>query len=134
MDGVDTTGVYANRHLTKRRVSRPNHELPSFPFVSSARIAVNPGSDARKSATSHDERHEAVAPVQEEQLMDTALLIARLILAAVFAVAGVAKLLDRDGTREGLEGFGVPARIATPGALILPLVEIAVAVLLLPVA
>ncbi len=65
--------------------------------------------------------------------MDTALLIARLILAAVFAVAGVAKLLDREGSREGLKGFGVPANIAGPGAVALPIVEIAVAVLLLPV-
>jgi peroxiredoxin/uncharacterized membrane protein YphA (DoxX/SURF4 family) len=66
--------------------------------------------------------------------MDTALLIARLILAAVFAVAGFAKLMDRDGSREGLEGFGVPASLAKPGAIILPLVEIAVAILLLPTA
>ena len=66
--------------------------------------------------------------------MDTALLIARLILAAVFAVAGVAKLMDRDGTREGLVGFGVPARFARTGSIVLPIVEIAVAVLLLPVA
>ena len=65
--------------------------------------------------------------------MDTALLIARLILAAVFAVAGVAKLLDRNGTRQGLEGFGLPARVAAPGSIVLPLVEIAVAILLLPV-
>lgn len=65
--------------------------------------------------------------------MDTALLIARLILAAVFAVAGVAKLLDREGSREGLEGFGVPARFAAPGAIALPLVELLVAILLLPV-
>jgi len=65
--------------------------------------------------------------------MDTALLIARLILAAVFAVAGVAKLLDRNGTRQGLEGFGLPARVAGPGSIVLPLVEIAVAILLLPV-
>ncbi|MCC6792255.1 MAG: redoxin domain-containing protein [Thermomicrobiales bacterium] len=65
--------------------------------------------------------------------MDTALLIARLILAAVFAVAGFAKLLDRNGSREGLEGFGVPPSLAKPGAILLPIVEIAVAVLLLPV-
>jgi peroxiredoxin/uncharacterized membrane protein YphA (DoxX/SURF4 family) len=65
--------------------------------------------------------------------MDTALLIARLILAAVFAVAGFAKLLDREGSREGLEGFGVPAKLAKPGAIVLPIVEIAVAMLLLPV-
>src|SRR6476659_9245030 len=66
--------------------------------------------------------------------MDTTLLIARLILAAVFAVAGVAKLIDREGSREGLEGFGVPPRLAKPGGIVLPLLEIATAVLLLPVA
>lgn len=66
--------------------------------------------------------------------MDTALLIARLVLAAVFAVAGFAKLMDRDGSRAGLEGFGVPAKLAKPGGILLPLAEIAVAILLLPVA
>jgi peroxiredoxin/uncharacterized membrane protein YphA (DoxX/SURF4 family) len=66
--------------------------------------------------------------------MDAALLIARLILAAVFAVAGVAKLLDRKGSQEGLEGFGVPADLAKPAAIALPIVEIVIAILLLPVA
>lgn len=65
--------------------------------------------------------------------MDTALLLARVILAAVFAVAGVAKLLDRKGSREGLEGFGLPASLAVPGAVLLPVAELLVAVFLLPV-
>ncbi len=65
--------------------------------------------------------------------MDTALLIARLILAAVFAVAGFAKLFDREGSKEGLVGFGVPDSIAKPGAIGLPVVELIVAALLLPV-
>src|SRR3712207_4543089 len=65
--------------------------------------------------------------------MDTALLLARLALAAVFAVAGIAKLFDREGARAGLEGFGVPRALARPGAIVLPVAEIAVAVLLLPV-
>lgn len=64
--------------------------------------------------------------------MDAALLIARLILFGVFGVAGVAKLLDRQGSREGLEGFGVPKALAIPGGYLLPLAELAVAVLLLP--
>lgn len=40
-------------------------------------------------------------------------------LAAVFSVSGVAKLLDRTGTREAVVGFGVPARLVplTAGAL-----------------
>ena len=64
--------------------------------------------------------------------MDTALVLARLVLAAVFAVAGFAKLADREGSREGLEGFGLPKIAARPISILLPLAEIAVAVLLLP--
>ena len=64
--------------------------------------------------------------------MDAALLVARLVLFGVFAAAGVAKLFDRDGSREALEGFGVPQNLALPGGLLLPVAEIAVALLLLP--
>ncbi|HEY7032127.1 MAG TPA: redoxin domain-containing protein [Thermomicrobiales bacterium] len=66
--------------------------------------------------------------------MDTALVLARLALAAVFAVAGFAKLADREGSRQGLEGFGVPKAAAQPVSVLLPLAEIAVAILLLPTA
>jgi hypothetical protein len=59
------------------------------------------------------------------------LVIARLVLAAVFVVAGAAKLADRNGARQSFEGFGVPERIARPGAVLLPLAEIGVAVSLL---
>ena len=38
----------------------------------------------------------------------------RIVLAAVFAVAGIAKLLDAAGSRGALEGFGVPRRAARP--------------------
>src|SRR5262249_24462708 len=64
--------------------------------------------------------------------MDTALLLARLILSALFVTARVAKLLDREGSREGLKGFGLPDSIAKPGAIALPVIEIAVAALLIP--
>ncbi|MEA2594373.1 MAG: hypothetical protein QOF01_842, partial [Thermomicrobiales bacterium] len=64
--------------------------------------------------------------------MDTALVLARLVLAAVFVVAGFAKLADREGSRRGLEGFGLPKAAAQPVSLLLPLAEIAVAILLLP--
>lgn len=57
---------------------------------------------------------------------------ARLLLAIVFAVAGVAKLVDREGGRKAAIGFGVPARVAGLVAVILPLAELAVAVLLVP--
>jgi peroxiredoxin len=63
--------------------------------------------------------------------MSALLLTARLALAAVFAVAGAAKLADRAGSRAALEAFGVPAALARPGARLLPLAEIAVAALLL---
>ena len=50
----------------------------------------------------------------------------------VFAVAGVAKLADRDGSRRALIDFGVPAPLAAPLAILLPLAELAVAATLIP--
>ena len=58
-------------------------------------------------------------------------LAVRLGLAAVFAVAGAAKLHDRLGTRIMLEDFGLPGRLARIGALLLPVAELTVAGLLL---
>jgi thiol-disulfide isomerase/thioredoxin len=58
-------------------------------------------------------------------------LVARLTLAAVFAVAGVAKLADRRGTLEAVVDFGAPERLAASLALLLPLAELTVAGLLL---
>ncbi len=66
--------------------------------------------------------------------MDVALLIARVGLAAIFAGAAVAKLADRSGTRKTLTEFGLPARLAAPGQVALPAVELAIAALLLPAA
>jgi uncharacterized membrane protein YphA (DoxX/SURF4 family)/peroxiredoxin len=59
--------------------------------------------------------------------MNDALVIARLSLAAVFVVAGVAKLADRPGTRQALADFDVPRRLAGPLLLLLPAAELAVA-------
>ncbi len=64
--------------------------------------------------------------------MDAILVIGRLILAAVFVVAAVAKVVDRPGARRALEQFGVPSVAVPAVALALPLVEIAVAVALVP--
>lgn len=64
--------------------------------------------------------------------MDLALLLTRMLLAAVFAVAGLAKLADLTGSRQALSGFGVPTSLATPLGLLLPLAELAVAVALIP--
>jgi uncharacterized membrane protein YphA (DoxX/SURF4 family)/thiol-disulfide isomerase/thioredoxin len=62
--------------------------------------------------------------------MDSVVLGIQLLLAAVFATAGVAKLLDRPGSRSALEGLGVPARVVPVAAWLLPLVELATAVAL----
>ncbi|MCA1683942.1 MAG: hypothetical protein LC708_02280, partial [Actinobacteria bacterium] len=64
--------------------------------------------------------------------METALLGVRLLLAAVFAVAGVAKLADLAGARRALTEFGIPPRAAGPFGLLLPLAELTIAVSLLP--
>jgi uncharacterized membrane protein YphA (DoxX/SURF4 family) len=44
--------------------------------------------------------------------MHVTLLVIRLVLAAVFVLAGAAKLADLAGSRAAVEGFGVPARMA----------------------
>ena len=64
--------------------------------------------------------------------MTLLLLCARLLLALVFLVAGLAKLADLAGSRQALRDFGVPARLATPFGLLLPLAELAVAVAFIP--
>jgi methylamine dehydrogenase accessory protein MauD len=55
-----------------------------------------------------------------------------LLLALVFAVAGVAKLADRAGSRQAVVDFGVPAALAAPLGILLPLAELAVAAALVP--
>jgi peroxiredoxin/uncharacterized membrane protein YphA (DoxX/SURF4 family) len=60
------------------------------------------------------------------------LLVARLLLAVVFFIAGASKLSDREGSRQTMIDFGLPAAIATPLGLLLPLGELAVAVALVP--
>jgi peroxiredoxin/uncharacterized membrane protein YphA (DoxX/SURF4 family) len=64
-------------------------------------------------------------------MMDDVLVVARLGLAAVFLVAGVAKLADRPGTRRALADFDVPRRLADPLLLLLPAAELAAATALL---
>ena len=64
--------------------------------------------------------------------MGTALLIARLLLASVFALAGVAKLADRAGSKQAIVDFGVSALLASPLTILLPLCELVVAVALIP--
>ncbi len=66
--------------------------------------------------------------------MEILLWIARVILVIVFGVAGVAKLMDREGTRRAVTGFGLPDALVTPSVWLLPVGEILVALALLPLA
>src|SRR5438874_7313532 len=66
--------------------------------------------------------------------MDIVLLIARLLLCVVFLVAGLAKLADLAGSRQALRDFGLPAVLADPFGVLLPVAEMGVALaLLLPI-
>jgi methylamine dehydrogenase accessory protein MauD len=64
--------------------------------------------------------------------MSLVLLLIRVLLALVFVVAGLAKLADLAGSRQALRDFGVPAALASPFGVLLPLAELAVAVALIP--
>src|SRR5215203_1432483 len=64
--------------------------------------------------------------------MHVALLVARVLLVSVFIVAGVTKLADRAGSKKALVDFGVPASLAAPLGVLLPLAELAVASSLIP--
>lgn len=55
----------------------------------------------------------------------------QVLLAAVFATAGVAKLLDQPGSRRALVGFGISGSLAPTLGLLLPLAELATAVALI---
>lgn len=64
--------------------------------------------------------------------MSSLLLGARLVLALLFAVAGIAKLCDLAGSRGALVEFGVPPALAKPVGTLLPFVELAAGLALLP--
>ncbi|MDQ3654099.1 MAG: redoxin domain-containing protein [Chloroflexota bacterium] len=64
--------------------------------------------------------------------MDAAALLVRVVLAGVFGLAAVTKLIDLSGSRSAMEGFGLPKRLAAPAGIALPLIEITIAILLLP--
>lgn len=63
--------------------------------------------------------------------MEIVLLFIRVFLAGVFALAGVGKLLDRDGSLRSLKDFGVPSSFLGSAATILPIIELAVAIFFL---
>jgi thiol-disulfide isomerase/thioredoxin len=66
--------------------------------------------------------------------MNVILLFARLVLAVVFAIAGISKLADPTGSRKSIAGFGVPESFAKPLAWLLPLAELVCAAALIPLA
>ncbi len=61
-------------------------------------------------------------------------LIGRLALACVMAVAGIAKLGSQGEVRETLAGFGVPQALVKPAGVALAAAELIVAALLVPAA
>jgi uncharacterized membrane protein YphA (DoxX/SURF4 family)/thiol-disulfide isomerase/thioredoxin len=65
------------------------------------------------------------------ECVDTVLLVLRVVLALVFATAGVGKLLDREGSARALRDFGVSRPLATIGGTVLPVAELLVALALL---
>lgn len=69
-----------------------------------------------------------------EGALESAVLVARVALAAVFIVAALGKLADLDASRRAVEQFGVRARAADTAGVVLPLVELGLAVGLIPVA
>jgi peroxiredoxin/uncharacterized membrane protein YphA (DoxX/SURF4 family) len=60
--------------------------------------------------------------------MENLFFILRILLIAIFGVAGFAKLFDLSGSKKAVEGFGVPETLAKPLGVLLPIVEIAIAV------
>ena len=64
-------------------------------------------------------------------VIDTFLIVIRLSLSAIFAVAAVTKLLDLAGSRKAMLDFDVPARFARSAAIFLPIAEALAAALLL---
>jgi peroxiredoxin/uncharacterized membrane protein YphA (DoxX/SURF4 family) len=63
--------------------------------------------------------------------MTVLVALVRLALAIVFVLSAVAKLRDRPGSRQGVEAFGLPARLVGPVAVALPAVELLCALLLM---
>jgi len=64
--------------------------------------------------------------------MALTLLFARLLLAVVFLIAGLAKLADLTGSQMALRDLGVPEALVRPMGIVLPLAEMALAVALVP--
>jgi peroxiredoxin/uncharacterized membrane protein YphA (DoxX/SURF4 family) len=59
--------------------------------------------------------------------MEILLLVLRLTLAAVFGVAGIAKLFDPAGSERAFSDFGLPKGLARPMTTLLPAIELLIA-------
>lgn len=59
------------------------------------------------------------------------IVFVRIALSVVFCMAGITKLMDQPGTLEAVKNFGAPKSLAPAVALVLPFVELAIAVGLL---
>jgi len=70
---------------------------------------------------------------KRKRIVPLIVLTLRLCLSVVFFIAGMAKLLaGLESTRKSLTDFGVPKLLVGPGAVVLPAVEISIALLLFP--
>src|SRR5215207_7503388 len=110
--------------FTQIRPCKRSSAVSTVPWWSSGPTDRLPTKES--ASTSHDSRRNV-----RRSMMGTALLITRLLLALVFATAGVAKLADRAGSRRAIIDFGVPAFLAAPLGIMLPLAELLVAAALL---
>ena len=63
--------------------------------------------------------------------MELGLLIFRLFLAGIFGLAGFAKLADLAGSQKAVGDFGVPSSLTGIVSVVLPIIEITIAVVLL---
>ncbi|MDM7924208.1 MAG: redoxin domain-containing protein [Pyrinomonadaceae bacterium] len=63
--------------------------------------------------------------------MEVIIVVIRLFLFGVFALAGIGKLLDREGSEKAVREFGVPDDLAKPAAIGLPILELVIAFALL---
>jgi peroxiredoxin/uncharacterized membrane protein YphA (DoxX/SURF4 family) len=56
--------------------------------------------------------------------MEVVLLIIRLLLFAILAIAGIGKLLDREGSEKAVKAFGTPEPLVKTLAVLLPIAEL----------
>ena len=56
--------------------------------------------------------------------MEADFLAAKIVLAAIFATAGTAKILDRAGSAKTLLEFGLPRALTTPFGILVSILEI----------